>query len=235
MAAAAAGGPGPGGGGRRGARAATATNILAQLRHGQLSGRGLTRGAQVRDGGGWAGGAGPGVGAAGGSCGHGRGAGLGLRRWAGAGRRRPAAPPDPSPPPPPPPPAAGLEQGLQIRLGALARKASLRRGLGAGVWRPLGGAEHRRGAVGPLLEPRDREEPGWPGGACRQVCSEAVSGKAASLRPDRSARWGSPSSSASSGLVLVLEGWPCSLTRWGRRLPLCLRAAFPSFPPSVSL
>lgn len=32
-----------GGGGRR-----VATNILAQLRHGQLSGNGLTRGAQVR-------------------------------------------------------------------------------------------------------------------------------------------------------------------------------------------
>ncbi|CAM9572645.1 unnamed protein product [Bubo scandiacus] len=47
-AAAAAGGPGPGGGGRRGARAA-ATNILAQLRHGQLSGCGLTRGAQITE------------------------------------------------------------------------------------------------------------------------------------------------------------------------------------------
>lgn len=50
MAAAAAGGTGPGGGSRRGARAAaTTTNILAQLRRGQLSGCGLTRGAQVRD------------------------------------------------------------------------------------------------------------------------------------------------------------------------------------------
>lgn len=46
-AAAAAGGAGPGGGGRRGARTVP-TNILAQLRHGQLSGCGLTRGAQVR-------------------------------------------------------------------------------------------------------------------------------------------------------------------------------------------
>lgn len=40
-------GPGPGGRRRRGAP----TNILAQLRHGQLSGRGLTRGAQVPCGG----------------------------------------------------------------------------------------------------------------------------------------------------------------------------------------
>uniref|UniRef100_A0A8C3I4U6 Transient receptor potential cation channel subfamily C member 4 associated protein n=1 Tax=Chrysemys picta bellii TaxID=8478 RepID=A0A8C3I4U6_CHRPI len=46
--AAAAGGPGPGGGGRRGARRGAA-NILAQLRHGQLSGRGLTRGAQITE------------------------------------------------------------------------------------------------------------------------------------------------------------------------------------------
>lgn len=47
MAAVAGGGTGPGSGsGSGGARAAT-TNILAQLRHGQLSGRGLTRGAQV--------------------------------------------------------------------------------------------------------------------------------------------------------------------------------------------
>uniref|UniRef100_A0A8C3KEB9 Transient receptor potential cation channel subfamily C member 4 associated protein n=1 Tax=Calidris pygmaea TaxID=425635 RepID=A0A8C3KEB9_9CHAR len=47
-AAAAAGGTGPGGGGRRGARTA-ATNILAQLRHGQLSGCGLTRGSQITE------------------------------------------------------------------------------------------------------------------------------------------------------------------------------------------
>ncbi|XP_043382564.1 short transient receptor potential channel 4-associated protein isoform X2 [Chelonia mydas] len=46
--AAAAGGPGFGGGGRRGARRGAA-NILAQLRHGQLSGRGLTRGAQITE------------------------------------------------------------------------------------------------------------------------------------------------------------------------------------------
>ncbi|XP_074868174.1 short transient receptor potential channel 4-associated protein isoform X1 [Carettochelys insculpta] len=45
---AAAGGPGPGGGGRRGARRGAA-NILAQLRHAQLSGRGLTRGAQITE------------------------------------------------------------------------------------------------------------------------------------------------------------------------------------------
>ncbi|XP_075577486.1 short transient receptor potential channel 4-associated protein [Pelecanus crispus] len=49
MAAAAAGGPGPGGGPRRGARAAATTNIVAQLRHGQLSGCGLTRGAQITE------------------------------------------------------------------------------------------------------------------------------------------------------------------------------------------
>ncbi|XP_032930681.1 short transient receptor potential channel 4-associated protein isoform X1 [Catharus ustulatus] len=47
MAAVAGGGTGPGTG-IAGARAAT-TNILAQLRHGQLSGRGLTRGAQITE------------------------------------------------------------------------------------------------------------------------------------------------------------------------------------------
>ncbi|XP_038225284.1 short transient receptor potential channel 4-associated protein isoform X2 [Dermochelys coriacea] len=45
---AAVGAPGPGRGGRRGARRGAA-NILAQLRHGQLSGRGLTRGAQITE------------------------------------------------------------------------------------------------------------------------------------------------------------------------------------------
>nr|XP_048676620.1 short transient receptor potential channel 4-associated protein isoform X3 [Caretta caretta] len=45
---AAAGGSGSGGGGRRGTRRGAA-NILAQLRHGQLSGRGLTRGAQITE------------------------------------------------------------------------------------------------------------------------------------------------------------------------------------------
>ncbi|KAF4801588.1 Short transient receptor potential channel 4-associated protein [Turdus rufiventris] len=47
MAAVAGGGTGPGTG-TAGARAAN-TNILAQLRHGQLSGRGLTRGAQITE------------------------------------------------------------------------------------------------------------------------------------------------------------------------------------------
>lgn len=47
MAAVAGGGTGPGTATATGGARAATTNILAQLRHGQLSGRGLTRGAQV--------------------------------------------------------------------------------------------------------------------------------------------------------------------------------------------
>lgn len=234
-AAAAGGAPGPGGGGgaRRGARAAP-TNILAQLRHGQLSGCGLTRGAQVRGG--------PVAGEAGGGrcgvrarCGGGGLPGAGLGRalsWSSGGgpaESRSAACPRP---------AGGLGQGLRM-VRVPAGEARRCRGLRAGVCRParpLGRAERQLGAARPLVEPRGRAEPRWPSGACCRGCWGAVSGGAGSSSgPGRSLGLPVPLYQPGPALVPLLEGRPRGLTPWGGRMPLGLRAPFPSFPSSVPL
>lgn len=217
-AAAAAGGPGPGGG-RRAVRAAATTNILAQLRHGQLSGCGLTRGAQVAgDGGvGWRRAGGPGL--AGGEAGKCSDLGLGrgllwLLCWAH------------------PPPCPALASGRAFKPTREPGPAPVAAGSGclAAPAAPRGGGHHA-GAVPPLLEPLSRWEPRWPGRACRQGLLGGASVQTASPRPGWSALWGSRACLTSLALVLLLEGGRGSATSRDGEGP-CLWASMLLFHPS---